>query len=83
MKKQTLKTINIDLPEWMILLLDHEAKQLGINRKATINMLLGEILKSKRSENPLFSDFGYLKAVEKSLTEEWESEEDEEAFKDL
>ena len=60
MKKQTLKTINIDLPEWMILLLDHEAQQLGINRKATINMLLGEILKSKRSENPLFSDFGYF-----------------------
>lgn len=83
MKKQPLKTINIDLPEWMILMLDHEAQQLGINRKATINVLLGGVLKARRSENPLLKDFGYLKAVEKSLTEEWGSEEDEEAFKDL
>ncbi len=83
MKKQQLKTINIDLPEWMVLMVDHEAEQLGINRKAAINTLLGEILKSRRSENPLLGDFAYLKAVEKSLKEEWGSEEDDEAFKDL
>ena len=83
MKKQQLKTINIDIPEWMVLMLDHEAQQLGINRKAAINVLLGEILKSRKKDNPLLGDFGYLKAVEDSLKEEWGSKEDDKAFKDL
>ena len=83
MAKQALKTVNIDLPEWMILDLDHEAEQLGINRKALINVLLASVLRAKKGEGLMTPDLGYLKAVEQSLAKEWGSKEDDEAFKDL
>lgn len=83
MAKQALKTVNIDLPEWMIRDLDLEAEQLGINRKALINVLLASVLRSKKAQGPLATDLGYLKAVEQSLVQEWGSQQDDEAFKNL
>jgi len=83
MGKEALKTVNIDLPEWIIADLDREAKHLGINRKALINVLLASILQAKRSSRLLKHDPGYLKAIESSFAKEWGSEEDDEAFKDL
>ena len=76
-----LKTVNIDLPEWIIADLDQEAEKLGINRKALINVLLASILRAKHSGQPI--DIGYLKAIEQSFSKEWSSNEDDEAFKDL
>ncbi len=70
MGKEALKTINIDLPEWMVTDLDEEAEQLGINRKALINVLLASILRAKRNQQ-LIPDLGYLKAVEQSFATEW------------
>ena len=81
MGKAALKTVNIDLPEWMIADLDREAEELGINRKAIINVLLASVLKAKKGEH--IADYGYLKAIEQSFAKEWGSNEDDEAFKDL
>ena len=81
MGKAALKTVNIDLPEWMIVDLDREAEALGINRKALINVLLASILRAKKEGQSI--DVGYLKAVQQSFSNEWSSKEDDEAFKDL
>lgn len=81
MGKAALKTVNIDLPEWMIADLDREAEELGINRKAVINVLLAGILRAKK--NNQLTDVGYLKAIEKSFASEWEDSDDDKAFKDL
>ena len=82
MGEKKLKAINIDLPEWMVVQLDDEATRLGVNRKAVINMFLASALEGRRKQKPL-DDQGYSKAVEESLSEEWTSDEDEEAFRDL
>lgn len=42
--KQQLKRVNVDLPVWMIELLDREAKQLGVTRQAIIKVWLAERL---------------------------------------
>jgi hypothetical protein len=83
MGKDALKTVNIDLPEWIIADLDAEAEQLGINRKALINVLLASVLRAKRNQGQYFLDTGYLGAIERSFAKEWGSKEDDEAFKDL
>lgn len=82
MGKQTLKTVNIDLPEWMISDLDREADRLGINRKALINVLLASVLQGLRKKESS-TDVGYLKAAEQNFAIEWEGREDEENFRDL
>ena len=83
MGKVALKTVNIDLPEWIIADLDAEAEQLGINRKALINVLLASVLRSKRSQRLNVADLGYLRAIEQSFAQERGSKEDDEAFKNL
>lgn len=83
MAKQSLKAVNIDLPEWMVCDLDLEAEQLGISRKALINVLLASALRSKKGNGSLAIDLGYLKAAEESLASEWGSKQDDEDFKNL
>ena len=87
MGEKALKAINIDLPAWMVRQLDAEAEKLGITRKALINVLLATILEGRRAgraaDSTLLNDFGYVRAVERSFTEEWGSDEDEEAFRDI
>lgn len=83
MAKQALKTVSIDLPGWMIRDLDLEAEQLGINRKALINVLLASVLRAKKGKGLLDTDLGYFKAAEQSVAQEWESKKDDEAFKNL
>ncbi len=81
MGAKVLKAINIDLPEWMVAELDAEAEKLGINRKAVINVLLASVLEERRRFG--MTDVGYRRAVESSLAQEWDSEDDDEAFRDL
>ncbi|HLB58803.1 MAG TPA: ribbon-helix-helix protein, CopG family [Bdellovibrionota bacterium] len=81
MKKQAFKTINISLPQWLVEKLDEDATAAGISRKALINVLLISIARRIKSRSLL--DLGYLQAVEKIFAEEWESPEDEEAFRGL
>ena len=39
------KRVNVDFPEWMIRLLDKEAKRLGISRQSIIKFWIAEKLK--------------------------------------
>lgn len=41
---QSLKRINVDVPLWMIELLDKEAKRLGVSRQSIIKVWLAERL---------------------------------------
>ena len=79
MKKNTLKAINIDLPQWMVTRLDKEARRLGINRKSMINFLLSQSLTPRPIPVP-FSDEGYLRHVQESFSKEWNSSDDDEGF---
>ena len=38
----TIKKINVDMPQWMVLCLDDEAKRLGISRQSVIKTWLAE-----------------------------------------
>ena len=38
------KRVNLDLPKWMIVKLDYEAKRLGVARQAIMKMFLAEKL---------------------------------------
>lgn len=80
MAKQASKTVSIDLPEWMVREIDLEAEQLGISRKALVNVLLASVLRARKGEGGLITDFGYLRAAKHSLVQEWGSKQDEEAF---
>ncbi len=42
------KRINVDFPEWMVQLLDKEAKRLGISRQSIIKFWIAEKLKGTR-----------------------------------
>jgi hypothetical protein len=84
MSKPELKPVNVDLPGWMVDQLDKEAKRLGINRKAMINVLLADALRRQQMATAeKAEDQVYLKAAEASFSAEWDSAEDEEAFHDL
>lgn len=41
---QSLKRVNVDIPLWMVELLDKEAKRLGITRQSIIKIWLAERL---------------------------------------
>lgn len=43
------KTVNIDLPRWMIEDLDAAAGNLNISRKAMINVVLGQFLQAQKA----------------------------------
>ncbi|MCH2450541.1 MAG: BrnA antitoxin family protein [Gracilimonas sp.] len=41
---QDLKRVNVDIPLWMVELLDQEAKRLGVTRQSIIKVWLAERL---------------------------------------
>lgn len=41
---QKLKRVNVDFPEWMVRLLDQEAKRLGVTRQSIIKIWISEKL---------------------------------------
>jgi hypothetical protein len=41
---QNLKRVNVDIPLWMVELLDQEAKRLGVSRQSIIKVWLAERL---------------------------------------
>ncbi|MEX2478140.1 MAG: ribbon-helix-helix protein, CopG family [Gracilimonas sp.] len=41
---QDLKRVNVDIPIWMVELLDREAKRLGVSRQSIIKVWLAERL---------------------------------------
>lgn len=43
----TSKKINIDVPSWMLILLDKEAKKIGVTRQSIIKLWIAEKLKRK------------------------------------
>jgi len=43
----TNKRVNVDFPEWMINLLDKEARRLGISRQSIIKFWIAEKLKEE------------------------------------
>jgi predicted DNA binding CopG/RHH family protein len=42
-----VQRISLDIPEWMLLMLDHEATRLGIPRQAVIKVMLDDSLKKR------------------------------------
>ena len=42
---RTQKSLNVDLPEWMVRSLDEEAKRLGVTRQSIIKVWIAEMLK--------------------------------------
>ena len=47
-RRQAIQTrrVNVDFPEWMIHLLDHEAARLGVTRQSIIKFWISERLKA-------------------------------------
>lgn len=45
-----IKRVNVDLPQWMIAVLDREAERLGITRQAVIKTWLGEKIETHRAQ---------------------------------
>lgn len=82
-KSNEVRAVNLDLPVWMLNILDQRADALGISRKAMVNVLLGQILSSQKGARLDFSDKVDLAALNDLLTPEWTSSADEEAFRDL
>jgi hypothetical protein len=78
-----VRAVNLDLPVWMLNILDQRADSLGISRKAMVNVLLGQILSARGEPNLNMSDKLDLAGLSKMLTPEWSSSDDEEAFNDL
>jgi hypothetical protein len=44
--KRSVKRVNVDFPEWMVSLLDKEAKRLGVSRQSVIKVWIAEKLKA-------------------------------------
>ncbi len=42
---QASRRVNVDFPEWMVQMLDHESKRLGITRQAIIKLWIADKLK--------------------------------------
>jgi hypothetical protein len=42
--RQELKRVNVNFPDWMVTLLDREAKHLGVTRQSIIKVWLAERL---------------------------------------
>lgn len=78
-----IRAVNLDLPVWMLKVLDDRADSLGISRKAMVNVLLGQILSTHRGTKLDFSDKLDLPGLSKLLAPEWASSADDEAFRDL
>jgi hypothetical protein len=43
-----VQRVNLDLPKWMIVALDQEAKRIGVTRQAIMKVWLDECLKSRK-----------------------------------
>jgi hypothetical protein len=43
---QSMRRVNVDFPEWMVLGLDREARRLGVTRQSIIKVWISERLKS-------------------------------------
>lgn len=85
-KKRTpveTRGVNLDIPIWMLKILDHKANSLGISRKAIINVILGQTLTNKKSYRLDLNDNMDLQGLSKMVASEWSSDNDEEAFSDL
>ena len=82
-KSKQVRAVNLDLPVWMLNILDQRADSLGISRKALVNVLLGKILLSQKDSRLDLSDKLDLSGLNKLLTPEWSSSADDEAFHDL
>lgn len=78
-----VRAVNLDLPVWMLNILDQRADSLGISRKAMVNVLLGQILSTQKASKLDLSDKLDLAGLSELLTPEWSSSADEEAFHDL
>ena len=78
-----VRAVNLDLPVWMLNILDQRADSLGISRKAMVNVLLGQILSVRGDSKIDLSDKLDLAGLSKLLTPEWSSSSDEDAFHDL
>lgn len=78
-----VRAVNLDLPVWMLNILDQRADSLGISRKAMVNVLLGQILSTQKGSKLDLSDKLDLAGLSELLTPEWSSSADEEAFHDL
>ncbi len=78
-----VRAVNLDLPVWMLNILDQRADSLGISRKAMVNVLLGQILSARGEPSLDMGDKLDLAGLSKLLTPEWSSRADEEAFRDL
>jgi hypothetical protein len=44
--KRSIQRVNVDFPEWMVTLLDKEAKRLGVSRQSVIKVWIAEKLKA-------------------------------------
>ncbi len=77
------RAVNLDIPLWMLEILDQKADSLGISRKAVINVILGQTLMSKKGTRFDLGDNLDLHGLSKIVTPEWSSDNDEEAFRDL
>ena len=55
-RKDTLRKINIGMPEWMISQLDAAARHLAVSRQAVINMWIGERLAQEQSGPSVLSE---------------------------
>lgn len=45
------KKVNIDMPQWMVMSLDKEAKRIGTSRQALIKMWLAQNLETLENKN--------------------------------
>jgi hypothetical protein len=43
---QSMRRVNVDFPEWMVLGLDREARRLGVTRQSIIKVWISERLKA-------------------------------------
>ena len=77
------RAVNLDIPLWMLEILDQKADSLGISRKAVINVILGQTLMSKKGTRLDLGDNLDLHGLSEIVTPEWSSDSDEEAFRDL
>lgn len=78
-----VQAVNLDLPLWMLKILDERADSLGISRKAMVNVLLGQILSNHRATRLDLGDNLDLSGLSQLLAPEWASSTDDEAFRDL
>lgn len=77
------RAVNLDIPVWMLEILDQKADSLGISRKAVINVILGQTLMNKKGTRLDLTENLDLQGLSKLVASEWSSDSDEEAFRDL